>query len=180
MNIDWSKAPEWAEYAVIGPLSGNVYFANDNKRQRDHDCALFNVGKDGADSHINDGWRRIDRPSSEWNGKGLPPVGTFCELRNGPGGWGRATITHQGKGLTAWLWDHVNPDQVEYAECPDRLEFRPIRTREQIAAEQAEREIDAICYDIVSHYENPKGSEHYLGLARALHFAGYRKQEQPK
>lgn len=53
---------------------------------------------------------------------------------------------------------------------------RPIRTPEQIAAEERERAIDDLCASIVSHYEARKMSEHYLGLARALHDAGYRKQ----
>lgn len=74
-----------------------------------------------------------------WNGPedGLPPVGTVCELRTRNGGWGEAEIKYHGRAVCVWLWVRRdgNTEQVEHAESPDRLEFRPIRTAEQLAAE---------------------------------------------
>ncbi|MDH2244855.1 hypothetical protein N5J76_03145 [Pseudomonas sp. GD03855] len=62
----------------------------------------------------------------------------------------------------------------EQCSASENYTFKPIRTPEQIAAEEREKEVDALCSDILSHYEVPKMSN-YLGLAKALHAAGYRK-----
>lgn len=132
--------------------------------------------------------------NTNWNGKGLPPIGITVRI---PDDMACGNVfLWQFEGMTVEIVGHTTSRlgsdlaifrYFEGEDCPryhalaaDNGNFEPIRTPEQIAAEQADREIDAICYDIVSHYENPKGSEHYLGLARALHLAGYRKQEQPK
>lgn len=139
-QIDWSKAPEGATHfhpELEGKFSARWFMEVMGGWRVWHmgkwqDCipSVSGISPD----------RFIEHPQA-WAGEGLPPVGTVCELRHAPGGWGRATITHQGKGLTAWLWDHVNPDQVEYADCPDRLEFRTIRTKAQIAAEEREKAV---------------------------------------
>lgn len=89
----------------------------------------------------------IERPQTKpWSGPedGLPPVGTVCELRTKRGGWGEAEIKYQGRrGICVWLWVRRdgNSEQVEWAESPDKLEFRAIRTPEQIAAEKRETAI---------------------------------------
>lgn len=81
-----------------------------------------------------------------WSGAedGLPPVGTVCELRTKRGGWGEAEIKYQGRrGICVWLWVRRdgNSEQVEWAESPDKLEFRAIRTPAQIASEKRETAI---------------------------------------
>ena len=81
-----------------------------------------------------------------WSGPedGLPPVGTVCELRTKRGGWGEAEIKYQGRrGICVWLWVRRdgNSEQVEWAESPDKLEFRAIRTPAQIASEKRETAI---------------------------------------
>lgn len=89
----------------------------------------------------------VKRPQPKpWSGPedGLPPVGTVCELRTKRGGWGEAEIKYQGRrGICVWLWVRRdgNSEQVEWAESPDKLEFRAIRTPEQIAAEKRETAI---------------------------------------
>lgn len=177
-EIDWSKAPEWAEYVVIGPLTGHQYWATDSRRESIDKGAQYIVGGITV-SHIDERWTRINPPSEKWNGTGLPPVGTVCEYY-----WAADDSWRSGTCVAHFDGRAVICD-VDDEDCAERLDahhVRATRTPEQIAAEEREKEIDAICYDIVSHYENPKGSEHYLGLARALHAAGYRKQSahQPK
>lgn len=91
----------------------------------------------------------IERPQTKpkpWSGPedGLPPVGTVCELRTKRGGWGEAEIKYQGRrGICVWLWVRRdgNSEQVEWAESPDKLEFRAIRTPAQIASEKRETAI---------------------------------------
>lgn len=97
------------------------------------------------------------RVYATWNGDGLPPVGAVCGLRSRGGGWGEAEIRYHGRGLCVWLWvrHDGNTDQIEYAESPDRLEFRPIRTAEQIAAEERER----VANEMVRHFAFPASQQ---------------------
>ncbi len=109
-----------------------------------------------------------DQPA--WDGPGLPPVGMVCELRRKDGGWGLAIIKYMSSTICVWLWNNGNPDQREWSCEPYNMEFRPIRTPEQIAAEERKRiedEIQSIC----TEGEN-KGVPYF----KALYEAGYRKQ----
>ena len=78
---------------------------------------------------------RVTRTDA-WVGAGLPPAGTICELRKKTGGWGEAEIKYQGgRGICVWLWIRRdgNCEQIEWAESPDKLEFRPIITVSQVS-----------------------------------------------
>lgn len=96
---------------------------------------------------------------AEWNGKGIPPKGTVCELRTKTGGWGEATIKYVGKGIVVWLWARRdgNTDQIEFAECPDKLEFRKLRTHEERERDAAIDKMAAIAtadrYDLGQLYD---------------------------
>lgn len=116
----------------------------------------------------------VDAEFEPWNGEGLPPVGTVCELRCNTGGWGEAEIKYHGRAICVWLWIRRdgNTDQVEWAENPERMEFRPLRTAEQIAAEEREKaiaEMIAIC----------RMESTDTRMVEALYSAGYRKQVTP-
>lgn len=177
-DIDWSKAPKWANVVIRAELGSEFwspYFGPGHPTVQD-----IKTGKTQYASMTGEHcWTLVEkRPGPVWSGEGLPPVGTVCQLRTvrDPNdafeGWGKAEILYSSDGAVVWRWQgHTSEFGAEWSE----VEFRPIRTPEQIAAEEREKAIDALCYDIVSHYEAPKMSEHYLGLARALHSAGYRK-----
>lgn len=163
-EIDWSKAPEGAtHYDTDFDL-----FCNENGYWRPSGIWVSDNKQNEWGTH-----RYVARPVA-WTGEGLPPVGAACEVKNYINdGWDRvdevlAHTTIKGAVVAVFKCD----DRVFYSPADA---FRPIRTPEQIAAEEREKEVDALCYDIVSHYEAPKMSEHYLGLAKALHAAGYRK-----
>lgn len=176
-DIDWSKAPEGATHYQI---EVDIWYKQNHAAYQWDNGEWIKLARSDLGKYTLPGL--VERPAhAEWPGQGLPPVGTVCEIRTkNMNDWSPATIKFAARNVIVWDWEAepaLNGLCTAYAHA---IEIRPIRTPDQIAAEQAEREIDAICYDIVSHYENPKGSEHYLGLARALHLAGYRKQEQPK
>lgn len=125
---------------------------------------------DGSKFHVfNEHWKWIP----EWGGEGLPPVGTVCELRARGGGWGKAEIKYHGRAICVWLWlrDDGNIEQVEHALCPDHMEFRPIRTPEQIAAEERKEAISKML-----RYAAITG-ESYRDVCGKLYDAGYRKFE---
>lgn len=110
----------------------------------------------------------------EWSGEGLPPVGTVCEAAiphtSGPDNarsfiWieGRVIAYHEIKGKTyAWFAE----DDGFYP--PGVFEFRPIRTPEQIAAEERDKAVDAML--MVSFEESTRRH-----IFEALYDAGYRK-----
>jgi hypothetical protein len=110
-----------------------------------------------------------DRHAKEWNGEGLPPVGTFCcfqHVHHG-GAWYEGEILYISDEYTI-IKGHPVGEQHYYTR---NLEFRPIRTPEQIAADERESAINGmLTHDALG------GSRR--GLAAALYDAGYRKQEQ--
>lgn len=114
----------------------------------------------------------IEWSKAPWDGTGLPPVGTVCEAAiphtSGPDNersfiWieGRVIAHHEVKGKT-YTW--FAEDDGFYP--PNVLEFRPIRTPEQIAAEKREKAIDEMKVIV-------------RGALQALYDAGYRKTEAP-
>lgn len=80
--------------------------------------------------------------SIEWNGEGLPPIGTVCEVAPKCQGciWQKVEIAYMG-------------NEYFVVVCPERgceesrrhvhgYQFRPIRTPEQIAAEERDAAIE--------------------------------------
>lgn len=137
--------PEGATHKAVGPRI-DCWYKNIN-------CLGFEFMNQGGSEWLKrDGmpnWpyeRIANEQPKPWSGPedGLPPVGTICELRTKRGGWGEAEIKYQGRrGICVWLWVRRdgNSEQVEWAESPDKLEFRAIRTPEQIAADKRETAI---------------------------------------
>lgn len=178
MNIDWSKAPEWANAVVEAPC-GNQYYVEawgvNSKRQRVGTLYADDVG---ADMTIKGhSWSLVAERPSDWNGEGLPPVGKVCRLRvrrTVPGGWGDAEIMYSSATAVVWRWIGR---KEEYASEWYGVEYEPIRTPEQIAAEEREQSINAMI-DIVC-------STPVITIAQArivagrLYDANWRKQVTP-
>lgn len=169
-KIDWSKAPEGASHYVIGwgffklDLAGWFICGDGEKVWR----------KTPYQSPDNFSWwgNAVERPSTQsWSGEGLPPVGVVCEFKSpSSGGWLKARIIF----VSAWtvvLYVFFEHDEHCYSVSAfekGNLQFRPIRTHEQIAADEREAAVNGmLCYDALG------GSRR--GLAEALYDAGYRK-----
>lgn len=161
-KIDWSKAPEGATHR--GAIN---WFKSDGEKVYTFDGAVWHP----VSWEI---WQLAPfakRPSihaDEWSGEGLPPVGVVCEYRICDGPWYKCEIRYTFKrpdgGVIAYC-QHLDHEQALYASycC-----FRPIRTPEQIAADERESAVNGmLCYDALG------GSRR--GLAEALYDAGYRK-----
>lgn len=105
-----------------------------------------------------------------WTGGGPPPVGAVCEVSVCDTAWRKVTIVAFGKEYAL-----VKEDKVP--EEPFRLEllqFRPIRSAEQIAAEEKSKAVSEIIKII--------GWTHSIEAdyaASRLYEAGYRKQAAP-
>lgn len=187
-GIDWSKAPAGATHwepdsgcisASWMRLEGDTWFYWPPRPDSpNHSWRV--AGSDLSDERVA---AMISRPSTPaWTGTGLPPVGTVCMVYAHNTRWGMQSTSGCEREILAYhgefVWLGIHGAPLETTRI-DKVDFKPICTPEQIAAEEQEKEIDALCSDIVSHYEAPKMSEHYLGLAKALHKAGYRKTEAP-
>lgn len=162
-NIDWSKAPKGATH--YNPMCGDWYKVSgvsadcwSNFKGGWHPAHIWESRKDYC----------IARPSPPWNGQGLPPVGTVCEMKY-CGEWEKTEILCIGV-------KHVFIRQIavtgEAFECSLNLsacQFRPIRTPEQIAADERKSVID----DLMRLYI--EGASGHIGGIAAIYEAGYRK-----
>lgn len=124
---------------------------------------------------------RMERP---WSGEGFPPPGTVCELRNVAAHteWSQATIVFASRNVIVWDLagePAINGLCTSYAHA---VEMRPVRTPEQIAADETERsckiEIQNRIWSACGKIDSAAPSiSQVAGIAEALYDAGYRKQE---
>ncbi|WP_311185474.1 hypothetical protein [Pseudomonas aeruginosa] len=174
MSIDWSKAPEGAtHWEPTGPefhegwmkKEGDYWFywvEGTNKWFHGPSC---NVSAERAAKFE-------ARPQEAWDGQGLPPVGTGCEVKNDiSDSWDAVDeiLAHTViKGTAVAVFKRG--DHIAYSP---KSEFRPIRTPEQIAAEERSKECDRIFF-ILSNVEREGNRS---DMAEAIYDAGYRRQE---
>jgi len=178
MKIDWNVAPDWAiGHAIHATAMGvkEVWVGEDKYQQFDHSRPFPYGGTVGADSYHNPRRNQFAfetlRPAP-WTGEGLPPVGTVCRIVKIDGI--DAPLDTECK-IVAHEMNGDNPVAVylhgkAYAlfvgigiqEC-----FHPIRTPEQIAAEERPAAAYGMCA-VVPTLTNVD--------AVALYDAGYRKQ----
>lgn len=173
MNIDWSKAPEWAmAYAQV------VYEHATDAKDFAWVCADgYNVNPFGnteqkchpygGNYFTPDRFRLIEfRPSKDisWSGKGLPPVGSHVVVHDD------GSLMY-GQGESGEVLAHVDGCAVI------RMSYglgcflpRCLRTPEQIAADERQAAIK----EMIGHIGGSRRCE-----AEVLYDAGYRKQVNP-
>ena len=117
-------------------------------------------------------WKWLDENAEplipEWTGEGLPPAGTVCEWHPNQDGWVQVEILgHNGEET----WFRRAGESISET-CLRMAFFRPIRTPEQIAAEERDKTIEDMRKQI--GFEKP-----FLGPCpvAALYDLGYRKFE---
>ncbi|MCV0161016.1 hypothetical protein KUC47_13595 [Pseudomonas aeruginosa] len=167
MSIDWSKAPEGANKAGFTGPDNYLQFYRIPGMFGDYD--YWSDGRGWLGSNFPTCANQLfERPAKvEWDGKGLPPVGAKC-LTDRNDFLREVTILCHGKTRT-FVFDHVSQEEICLV-LKDRV-FLPIRTPEQIAAEEREKAIEEMCF-----------AEETLTVkqAKALYEAGYRRQEEGK
>lgn len=188
MNIDWSTAPEDAtHYSQLAALG--MRWRRETKFGWDTWKGKEWISTVNAQPHLY--IERESQSSPVWTGEGLPPVGTVCEFAGGTPcpedpfdkdlrvGMKVTIIAHFKCGdftMAAFTFDPENPDrgmvQVEQGNfgC-----FRPIRTPEQIAAEEREDAIQLM----LSELKNTQCLTSHYEVCESLYQAGYRKQAAP-
>ena len=175
-EIAWSKAPEGCTHYVVGSTAPYEKRVGDNwwywSVGREAWIAMSNIG----DQRLVEGLLAIiPRPSPAWNGEGKPPVGTVCQWFSPIYGWlGGKVVGHDGT-LT------VIAHNDGYTGCHPH-EVRPIRTPEQIAADEREAAIaemvklvaDGQDYSVQFETLTPT-AEYVKDACIKLYQAGYRK-----
>lgn len=174
--------PDDAEAVFYGDAGRLAYFDLGTGYR---DC--LNVHPDAA-SEIEPGVYRITRAQwqaavdalkaaenavPEWNGEGLPPVGTMCEYQNSLGSWFPVEITAIAKKGICFV--QTERDGENYV-CQVSSKFRPIRTPEQIAAENRIAGIQSILDDY-TYTVGPCTHKLARSQVERLYDAGYRKFE---
>lgn len=176
-EIDWSKAPEgypiWMEYLsealeadAARRLNGGEWVVDKGDR--------YETTRGTFWSKPSEGYYKTHECPAPWNGEGLPPVGTICEVENDVlGGWVRVdkVLAHSAVGGSeVAVFQRV--DMISYALAGS---FRPIRTPEQIAAEEREKAVA----EMTEVLRNQLGTSYRDDLARLycfiLHDAGYQQ-----
>jgi hypothetical protein len=190
-EIDWSKAPEDAEAASPegreqhlcwyrrSILTGEVYVMLN--------CSYgswVNMGRtDFPYGHV----LRPGTPEQPaWSSEGLPPVGSVCEYSFDGRSWHECHVRYvldndphpDADGWKAVVWcPHLKKEQV--AHLPT-FRFRPIRTPEQIAADERDAAINEMIRRIKDHPAGRHGTTHLAQLkiqeeaCADLYDAGYR------
>lgn len=179
-EIDWSQAPEWANARIRNrgtpqlmawaeSYTEDVIFLRDDRVGTV--CPRLAVGC----------WELVAaRPTTpSWSGEGLPPVGVVCEAKWGRSGWSRCVVFAHKPNANSGVDVLVDVDgDWTFFDKPSM--FRPIRTPEQIAADEREAAIMEMTHVI---YMKRCGldctpcspADEVKVAASALYDAGYRK-----
>ncbi len=173
MKDIWSKAPEGFDIHISWG-DGHAYFYRESgdrfTRENDHYAKKSDLAE----------MPEVVVTRRAWSGAGLPPVGVECEFKS---------VGHHDEPEFKWcifrgktqfggyIIEHYQrpeaPITTADAFDPALTYFRPIRTAEQIAAEEREKAIDDIAKILDSLWSSEREA------AGFLYDAGYRKQVQP-
>ena len=144
-EIDWDKAPEGAtHYCAKGSSHNGVEYGEHWLKPGFYRMPHWKKWEEDncrAPESI-----LVARPSPAWSGEGLPPVGVVCEVRQktpyeSSFEWEEcriAMINTGADGLPQVCTIDKRGDFAIYYPATDIVEFRPIRTPEQIAADERE------------------------------------------
>jgi len=114
----------------------------------------------------------IKRPSA-WSGEGLPPVGTVCE---DDAGNEVVIVAHHVNGVHAIFAESLEAGLLYYGAAGD---FRPIRTPEQIAAEEREKAVKEMETVAAKAWRaTPIGMDMITEICSALYDAGFHVPKQ--
>ena len=188
MNIEWSKAPEDATHAGNSPYEKGVitwFKGISDPASRNYFMNEGSMNAWAISSENLSAWDLIERPKKQeaWDGDGLPPVGTVCEVL-----WNESRVEYL-RTKVFGVNEHGQPIH-RFDEGPKKYQyqadvlrtasgtqvFRPIRTAEQLAEEEKVSAI-AEMRDVLMAASDRKSVTLVECLATvALYEAGYRKQ----
>lgn len=110
----------------------------------------------------------------EWDGEDTPAVGVICEFHESTSGWNSAVVKYSSDHCVVLERDN-GYELCIFTVFPSRS-VRPIRTAEQVSAEEREKAINLMIDDtsILTGTISDRRT-----MARQLYDAGYRKEQKP-
>ncbi|MDY1084408.1 hypothetical protein ACM7N4_24175 [Pseudomonas aeruginosa] len=172
MSIDWNTAPEGATHWE----PRGIVFGEGWMKKVGNEWSYWLEGSEvwagvWADCFVSAEREATfeARPQEAWDEQGLPPVGTVCDYRHMI--WPEYRSCEIRYISEESLVAYDDGQEQFYRTC-DML-FRPVRTLEQIAAEEREKAINQMISD--AGYVDPKIGT-FVAM-RNLYDAGYRRQE---
>ncbi|MCF1244056.1 hypothetical protein [Pseudomonas aeruginosa] len=151
MSIDWTKAPEGAthweprrdEYREAWMKNAaDKWFFWGSRREAWIEESGISAEREATFEA---------RPQETWDGRGLPPVGTVCIVEPHNTMWGFSSTSGYERKILAYYGEYV---WLGHAETPlettriDKVDFRPLSTPEQIAAEERAKAIEEMCFAV--------------------------------
>jgi hypothetical protein len=139
-TIDWSKAPEGYDFHFQGKAAdpyGKFYTATSDRFVSE--VGSYILYRDLAELFIVN-----HRPEQvvQWSGEGRPPVGIECEFqhRNAPNGiWHPTTIRFSSHAHIIYVDSIENCEACYAVNDSCGIDFRPVRTQEQIALDERDK-----------------------------------------
>ena len=160
---DWCRNC-WTGYANCMELSEDYSTAIVTRAEWQAAVDALKAKKAKSESLVDDYVEsQAERYAKEWDGVGLPPVGTVCEIKL-HAAWTPVEVIAHYANQAVIGWNCPEGENVELRCVGD---LRPIRTPKQIAAEEREKFIDELI----------KVTCIRRGEAGLIYDAGYRKQE---
>jgi hypothetical protein len=168
--------PEGFDHALLTQsVSGQVEYVVNNRLRWAAD-QLFPVAEDWKSAIVSkEDWSKT--AALKWNGEDPPPVGTFCEVcfpRDTKPEWGRTIVKYSSAHALVLAFPddgtEIPYDVETLFGTKSQPKFRPIRTAEQVEAEERDTAVREFC----------KATGANLAIGFAAYDAGYRKQEQAK
>lgn len=145
--MNWDEAPEGTTH--WGMVSGRFYkIEGDQVRRFRTIPAGWEYTGYRTEAYDMNGMIPRPTPDKPWDGTGLPKVGTICEFEDDLYG-DRETCEVIGYYQERHVWLRVLDGDHELFVSPpvDAVTFRPIKTPEQIAAEERETAIRLLGID---------------------------------
>lgn len=181
--IDWSKAPDGATHWD----AGSVVRVAGWMRLDDNQWYWWPVTETDCEMK----WYATSRPQPlatfiarpKWSGEGLPTVGTVCEYHVGNGPWFKGEIRYlispiagQPKEVVLFA-THLKEERVGViGDGEGEVSFRPIRTPEQIAAEERDEASYELASFVAGYYGKQEPNPDSIKVAGYLYDQGYRRQ----
>lgn len=171
LPIDWSSAPEGATHYCMHPTTTYKWLKDSPLSYYDehlHKWAKYT--SDIGAEHLSNS---VEKPNKTWDGVGHPPIGTVCEYfkhAKYKTSWIKVKVVFIGENLI--VFEH-GANGNEFSEQITDVSFRPIKTPEQIAAEERLEEVDEMI-KVVEEFDT------YKEVCESLYDAGYRKVENQK
>ena len=180
MNIDWIKAPEDATHAGNSPYEKGVitwFKGISDPASRNYFMNEGSMNAWAISSENLSAWDLIERPKKQeaWDGEGLPPVGTVCDMHIDDFGWITGTVVVHIDLDEPTAVAH-NGEEVFHGNASD---FRPIKTAEQLAEEERDKARTEVLNAMTSKtmgFETEDQWQQRMKVVGEMLDMGYRKQ----